>query len=199
MQQLIASFLFQNKACPLPGLGSFSIHSKGADSDFTNQKINAPKPVIQFKNKETDPAALVHYLAAKTHCHVVEAGEALSYFCESLKNIISSYPSAPLDGIGDLYIDGNGHINLRPSTLPDSFLPPVFAERVIHPKAEHNILVGDKETTNTIMAELLNEVTEVKDRWWIWAIVLGLIGIGALVFYFANPGSPSLFGNGIKI
>ncbi len=199
MQELITSYLFQNKDCPLPGLGSLSIHTSGAEADFTNQKITAPKPVIQFKNKEIDTAGLLNYVSIKTHCDTDEASEALDHFCDHLKNEISKHSNAKLDAIGDFFIDPNGHFNLKPYPLPDSFLPAVFAERVIHPKAEHSILVGDKETTNTVMKEFLSETPKVKDHWWIWAIVLGIIGLGALVFYFANPYSPSLFGNAVKI
>jgi nucleoid DNA-binding protein len=199
MQELIASYLFQNKACPLPGLGSLSINTSAAESDITNQKISAPQAVILFKNKETDPAGLLNYVAVQTDCHMDEASETLDHFCNDLKKEISNHTNAKLDGIGDLFIDSNGHINLKPAALPVSFLPAVFAERVIHPKAEHSILVGDKETTNTAMSEYFTEEPEVKDYWWLWAIVLAVIALGAMVFYFANPNSDSLFGNSIKI
>lgn len=199
MQELIASYLFQNKACPLPGLGSLSINTSAAESDITNQKISAPHAVILFKNKETDPAGLLNYVAAQTDCHVDEVSETLDHFCNDLKKEISNHANAKLDGIGELFIDANGHINLKPAALPASFLPAVFAERVIHPKAEHSILVGDKETTNTAMSEYFTEEPELKDYWWVWAIVLTVIALGAMVFYFANPNSDSLFGNSIKI
>ena len=47
------------------------------------------------------------------------------------------------------------------------------------------MLVGDKKTTNVEMTEYLNEEASVvsPDRWYIWAIVLGLIGVGVLAMY----------------
>ena len=51
MHHLIASYLFQNKTCPLPGLGTLSINTSAAEADFTIKQIAAPKPVIQFDDK----------------------------------------------------------------------------------------------------------------------------------------------------
>ena len=83
--------------------------------------------------------------------------------------------------------------------MPSAFFQSVVAERVIHPQAEHQILVGDKETTNTVMTEFLTEKPEVRDRWWIWAIVLGAIGLLILLIYFTGANGTSPFGNAIKI
>ena len=96
------------------------------------------------------------------------------------------------------FVDASGKINFKPEELPAAFTQTVFAERVIHPDAEHHILVGDKETTNTVMTELLAPKSEIKDRWWIWAIVLGLIGIAAIVFYFTAFNGTTAFGSAIN-
>jgi hypothetical protein len=46
------------------------------------------------------------------------------------------------------------------------------------------MLVGDKETTTTQMTEYFTDAPEATDKWWIWAIVLGVIGIGVLFFHY---------------
>ena len=199
MNHLIALYLFQNKTCPLPGLGTLSINTSAAEADFTIKQIAAPKPVIQFDDKETDASGLLNYVATTTHSNEYEVTEALDHFCDNLKTEISNQSNVKLDGIGNFFVDANGHIKFKEEELPEVFLQPVYAERVIHPKAEHNILVGDKETTNTVMTEFLNEKPEVKDRWWIWAIVLGTIGLLMLVIYFTEINGASPFGNAIKI
>jgi hypothetical protein len=200
MQQLIASYLFQNKTCPLPGLGTLSIHTSSAQSDFTNQQIAAPAPVIEFSGAETNAADLLNYVAAKTNSNNYEATEALDHFCDNLKNEISQNAWAKLGSIGNFIVDNNGNIIFEQLALPAVFLQPVFAERVIHPKAEHHILVGDKETTNKMMAEYFNEETPVaKNRWWIWAIALGAIALLILLIYFTGTHNASAFGNAIKI
>jgi hypothetical protein len=84
--------------------------------------------------------------------------------------------------------------------LPAAFLQPVKAERVIHPEAEHQILVGDKETTNTLMTEYFSEEVHVKkNRWWIWAIILCLVALIIILLYLNNAGLLSMAGNAMPI
>ena len=199
MQNQIASYLFQHKTCPLPGLGTLSVLNSGAEADFTNKSIAAPKSFIQFNNTETDTAALLNYLAATSGGNAYEVSEALDHFCDNLKKEITEQVNVKLDSVGTFFVDGSGKINFKQEELPAVFTQPVFAERVIHPDAEHHILVGDKETTNTVMTEFLAPKSAVKDRWWIWAIVLGAIGLLALVIYFTKLNGTSPFGNAIKI
>jgi hypothetical protein len=199
MQRQIASYLFQNKTCPLPGLGTLSIISSGTESDFTNKTFSAPKTAVHFEQAETDSNGLLNYLSATTGADKYEATEALSHFCDSLKQQMTDQSTVQLNSIGIFFVDTSGKINFKPAELPTAFVQPVFAERVIHPDAEHQILVGDKETTNTVMTEFLAPKSAIKNRWWIWAIVLGVIGLLALLIYFTEFNGTSPFGNTIKI
>ena len=199
MQKQIASYLFQHKTCPLPGLGTLSVLNSGAEADFTNKLITAPKSFIQFSNAETDTAGLLNYLVLTTGADKYEVTEALDHFCDNLKNKIADQSDMQIESIGTFFVDGSGNINFTPQELPTAFVQPVFAERVIHPDAEHQILVGDKETTNTVMTGYFNETPVVKDRWWIWAIVLSVTGLIALIIYFTELNGVSPFGNAIKI
>lgn len=198
MHNQIASYLFQNKTCSLPGLGTLSLLNSGAEADFTNKLIAAPKTFIQFTENETDATGLLNYLSEKTGGSKYEVTEALDHFCDNLRNKITQQPDVQLDNLGSFFVDASGKINFKQEELPVAFAQPVFAERVIHPDAEHNILVGDKETTNTLMTELLAPKTETKDRWWVWAIVLGVIGLTALAFYFTSFKDTAAFGNAVN-
>ncbi len=199
MQQQLASFLFQNKTCPLPGLGTLSIQGSGAEVDFTNKKISAPKPFIDFVNYDSDASGLLNYLAVSLPGGRQVVTEALDHFCENLKKEITNQSNPKLEHIGNFFIDRSGKIGFKQEELPASFLQPVFAERVIHPDAEHQMLVGDKETTNTQMTGLLSPKPAIKDQWWIWAMVLAAIGLLLLVLYFTGSNSAASFGNAIKI
>lgn len=198
MQKQIASYLFQNKTCPLPGLGTLSVLNSGAEADFTNKLIAAPKTAIQFTNTETDTTGLLAYLSSTTGGSKYEVTEALDHFCDNLKGQLNQQSNVKLESIGNFFVDDSGNINFKTEELPVAFLQPVFAERVIHPDAEHHILVGDKETTNTEMTEFLAPRSETKDRWWIWAIILGVIALLALVVYFTAFKGNSAFGNAIN-
>ena len=198
MQKQIASYLFQNKTCPLPGLGTLSIVSSAAESDFTNKTFTAPKSVVHFEQTETDATGLLNYLSATTGADKYEATEALSHFCDSLKQQMTDNPKVEVNNIGSFFVDAWGSINFKEEALPTAFMQPVFAERVIHPDSEHHILVGDKESTNTEMTEFLTPKSVIKNRWWIWAIVLGTIGMLVLLMYFTQFSGAYPFGNVIK-
>ena len=198
MQIQIASYLFQHKTCPLPGLGTLSVRYSGAEVDFTNKSIAAPRSFIEFSDTETDANGLLKYLAATSGGSTHEVSEALDHFCDNLRNEITKQPDVHLESVGSFFVDASGKINFKREELPAVFTQPVFAERVIHPDAEHQILVGDKETTNTVMTELLAPKSAIKDRWWIWAIVLGLVGIAAIVIYFTTCKGTAAFGNAIN-
>ena len=198
MQNQIASYLFQHKTCPLPGLGTLSVLHSGAEADFTNKSIAAPKSFIEFSETETDATGLLNYLAVTSGGSTYEVSEALDHFCDNLRNKMTQQSDVHVENVGSFFVDASGKINFKPEELPTAFTQPVFAERVIHPDAEHHILVGDKETTNTVMTELLAPKSEIKDRWWIWAIVLGLIGIAAIVFYFTAFNGTTAFGSAIN-
>ena len=106
---------------------------------------------------------------------------------------------ATLKNVGSFFVDATGNIHFKPEVLPVVFAQAVMVERVIHPDAEHAILVGDKETTNTYMSELLSPKLQTSDRWWIWAIVLGAVALIALLIYFTELKGTLPFGNAIKI
>ena len=182
----------------MPGLGTLSVIYGSARADFTTKIIAAPQTVIQFETKETAVAPLLDYLTTTTGADKYEVTEALDHFCDNLKNKITDQSGIQLESIGNFFVDGLGKINFTSEELPTAFVQPVFAERVIHPDAEHQILVGDKETTNTVMTDFFNETTVVKDRWWIWAIVLGVIGLLALLIYFTEFKGNAAFGNAIN-
>ena len=198
MHQLIASYLFQTRSCPLDSLGSLSITTTAADPDFTNKIINPPIPNILFQQNESPATGLTDFIADSTGCDETEATAALDHFYDQLKNDIADKGSAKLKGIGNLYVDSSDNLQFQQEELPDVFLQPVKANRVIHPQAEHHILVGDKESTNTLMTEYFNEEPVKKDRWWIWAIVLGVIAIILILVYLNGSTASQYFGNAVS-
>jgi hypothetical protein len=201
MQHLIAEYLFQYKTCPLPGLGTLWVKAGKAETDFLNTSIKAPEPSIIFKSSETEADKLIDFIATKKSINIHQAIETLGQFGNNLKGNIITGNDATLDGIGSFLADGSGNIQFKQAALPTVFLQPVKAQRVIHPQAEHNILVGDTQTTNTEMTEYYSDelIAVHKNRWWIWAIVLGAIALVALLFYINNPGHSSTWGNAISI
>ncbi|MBL0056330.1 MAG: hypothetical protein IPP31_09045 [Chitinophagaceae bacterium] len=198
MEQLIASYLFLKKKCPLTGLGTLSINPSASITDFSNKLIYPPTPVIQFSGNETDTSELVEYLARRSGSSVDSAGERYQAFCQRIKTMASDNGLAPWKGVGVFQTDESGNTRFQPEALPAEYDQPVTANRVIHPEATHQILVGDKETTNVVMAEYFSEKPVARERWWIWALVLALAGMAVIAYYYYGIPFPHV-GNAMSI
>lgn len=169
MYDLIAPAFFQKKSCRLPGIGQLTLTNISAEIDFSNKQILAPVQRIDFTPKSGDENMYNEFSAIS----------------ELMRKKLDEEGSIKLAGIGDFYKESDGSIRFEPVLLNSVFVQPVSAVRIIRQDAEHNMLVGDKKTTNVEMTEYLNEEASVvsPDRWYIWAIVLGLIGVGVLAMY----------------
>jgi hypothetical protein len=200
MQHLIASYLFQNKYCALPGIGTLSLTAGKAATDFLDKKIKTPLASIIFSESENKTDELPEYIAAKTNSDKYGATKALESFCDGIKKSLSSNEPFTLQSIGQFFVDASGGVKFQPLDLPKAFLQDVNATRVIHPEAEHSILVGDKESTNTLMNEYFSDDAPVKkNRWWIWAIIIVSIALLALLIYSNSLNASSMAGNAMPI
>ena len=189
MDYLIAPTLFQNKICRLPGIGTLEVITNAAETDFVNSKIKAPLPSIIFSASQDD-------------ANIFNEFTALS---ELIQKDLNDKGIVPLKGVGQFIKNEEGIISFVSLQLNERFTPTVTAENIMRQHAEHTILVGDKKTTNTVMTEYFveeeneNEQEEQpkKDRWWISAIVLGVVGLAIIVFYILQNGF-NLLGNSIS-
>jgi hypothetical protein len=179
MHQLIATYLFQNKECPLMEYGHLYTNTSSAEAYFLNKQIEAPKQSIHFSTKEINSDSFINYIATQKNIVVENAKEEIKNFIQQL----FSSTQNKINGVG-IFNKENDVINFQSSTFNNLFSPPAKAERVIHEAAEHTMLVGDKETTTTQMTEYFTDTPVATDKWWIWAIVLGVIGIGVLFFHY---------------
>ncbi len=171
MYSIIAPSFFQKKKCVLPGIGRLSLVTHAAETDFYNTQIKAPRQEIVF--------------TSGTEANIFNEFSAIS---EMMQRHLDEEGSVALHGVGTFTKDTTGAISFAPIQIDNDFTQPVTAERVIHKDAPHAILVGDKETTNVVMAEYYTEETVAKDRWWVWALVLGSIAIAALILYIIKYG-----------
>jgi len=176
MYQIIAPSLFQNKICRLPGIGTLRIITSSARHDFANAQLLAPVESVEFVPENNDEKVFNEFSAMS----------------ELLKSKLDESGSVFLKGLGTLIRNGDGNISFEALQLDPIFFQPVYTERVIRENAEHSLLVGDQQTTNVQMTEFFNEKPLLKSRWKLWAIILGAIGVCALIIYLSRYGFNSL-------
>lgn len=173
MFDIIASSFFQKKSCRLPGIGNLELAYTPAQYDYGNRQIKAPKETILF-------------IASSPYDNHFNEFSAIS---QLIKDELDRSGVVEITGLGSFTKDASGAVHFEAFPMNEDFLQPVTAEKVIHKDAEHSILVGDKETTNVEMNEYYNEeVVEAKNKWWVWAIALGAVGIAAIGCYIYMHG-----------
>ncbi len=182
MEQSIASYLFRNNYCVLPGIGKLTVVTTPADTDFINGQIKPPVQNIEF-SADDKSEAIFNELSAES---------------EHLKMMLDARRTVSLTGIGVFTKKDDGHIHFSPLQIAPSLVTPVKAERVIRENVQHSLLVGDKETTNVVMTEYFTEEEPKKERWWIAAVIIAVLSIIIVVIYFSFNGGSSL-GNAFSI
>jgi len=179
MYNFIAASFFRRKSCVLPGIGKLSLVTYPASADFSNKQILAPVQEIVFT-----PIA--------SGDNVFNEFSAIS---ELIKKRLEETGVMKLVGIGVFTKTDAEEIKFTPVQLDEIIQAPVTAVRVIRQHSQHAMLVGDKETTNTEMSELLNEEeVTAKSKWWVWAAILGAAGLVLLAIYLSQHGT-NAFGN----
>ncbi len=203
MQDLISSFIIQSKECKLRDVGRFTVVNHSAQNDIANKQILPPAIEIVFtKREEKISDDLVKYISEKKNIPVAQALEELKNWCADAKYKLKNGEEIPLDPLGVLKKGSSGNEFIRNTNTSIPFFEPAVAERVIHENSEHSMLVGDKETTSSVMNHYFHEeVNEQKSNSWkIFAIIFLVIGLFLLFLHFyGNSFSVTTLGNQHKV
>ncbi len=185
MYNVLKKFLSLYHHLALLGIGNFNVEEIPASIDIANRCIHPPAFKINFSDEKlAADKTFFHFAAQELNIDEVQAIRSFTDFTAQLQQDIKEDKPVVLNNIGRLYKQSADKLKFEVDAMPE-YLPVLTAERVIRKNATHTIMVGEDEKTSDEMHAALNEeeVAEV-DRWWIPAIVLGLIGIAALIYYY---------------
>ncbi len=173
-----------NDKANLPGVGTFSIEHLPARLDFTNKSLYAPLPVIRFQSGFAEPDKnFYNYLTNDWQSDEVAAMRQFNDFVFDIKHRLSYDSETILPHFGVLKKDAADNYIFEQDFTIKEFFPVVAADRIIRSGATHVVKTGDTEHTNTEMKELLSKQKTVKDNWWVYAVILAVAGLAALVYY----------------
>lgn len=146
---------------------------------------------------------LVRYVANRHQLSMDDALEQVKEWCADTKSKLKRGEEVVLESLGVLTANQAGRVSFH-SNGANPFLDPIPVERVVHKNSSHHVLVGDKETTSSVMSQFYKdekESEEVKNKsWTVISMILGAIALALLVFYFYNHSfSISGIGNQEKI
>jgi hypothetical protein len=191
MNQYLHKYLSLNKKLSIPDIGNLVIESSGARLDSVNGILYAPTQLIQFTQEHaTADKYFFDFLANELGVDDVVAIGIFHDYIYKIKSAIKSPQGALIKGIGTLKKEDNGYIIFTPEKSQLDLMPQVQLDSIYPiPHKEEQIdynqlkdLTSQKEED---ISPLLGQESEVPaDNWWISAIILFLIGVGAIMFYY---------------
>ena len=197
MNDILTSYLLQNKSISIPGLGSMYIERIPAQTDFVNKRILPPDYHFRFdKFFDAPDKDFFSYLAQQMNRADYEAIKWYNEWAYELRNKIRDGQSVEWKNVGVLKKDpANGEIVFEAAGAIDTLLEPAPANRVIHHHAQHTMLVGDREVVREFHTEEGEEYagpvdTYVeKESWWLYALIIAAIALSVIFFHFYKNGT----------
>lgn len=186
MKEILLKYLLQYQQLGLPGIGFLQVYIRASQTDIVNRRIVPPSPAARITTEIPVPAEndQVRFIARSMQVSEDVAERQLEDFCHAALEGIRKGVPLEWEGFGLIRKGIAGDMTFELTSKSIFAFPSVAAERVIRTNAEHTIQVGDSEKTTTQMAELLQEEPVIRrSHWWIWALVLGVIGLTAIAFY----------------
>lgn len=190
MHQYLLKYLVLHKNLCIPAVGVFKIEQLSAQIDSTNHLLYPPSQVIRFKQES---AAVDRYfydfIANESGMELVDVMKQLQLFAQKVLQDARAANGAMLEGIGILKQDENGHILFFSERPLDYLFPQVKIDKSIT-LAKAGVPKQDAFKTSELEGEELKELlgqtidADSSDNWWVYALGLLLLGIGALLFYY---------------
>jgi hypothetical protein len=182
-------YLILYRQLNMPGIGTFSLETRGAATDISNRTIDPPAYTISFDSSNTTPAKkFYNWLADRIHLPYPDAVVRFNSFAFDLKAKIMAGNKIIWDKVGTLTKTLSGDIRFESSLTNHRYDPPLPVSRVIRENAEHTVKVGEQHKTSSQMAELLSQQEAKRRRWWLPALVVGALLLIFLVIYFMQNG-----------
>lgn len=193
MHQYLYKYLVLHKKLCIPDLGYFLVQMVPAKIDVANDLLFAPHPQIIFQ-AESSPAAdkvFFDFLAKEMGVDLVVAIRQFHDFLYQLRNKLTSPEGAFISGIGLIRKEASGHVLFSAEKNLHEWLPTLQVDDTISVLKKELPVSYDEDKELTAeefedIRELLGQEDQAdrSDNWWVYAIILLLIGVGALLFYY---------------
>ena len=197
MQDSLYEFLLLNKKVSLPGIGTIMLYQAPAQHDLPNKQFIAPVPFFTIDSRNDKPSKkLFDWLTSSLNITEWEAIKSVNDFSFDLKKKLSEHGEVSWGKIGVIRRNDKGDLKLDQQNILVQSEQPVAAEKVIRVKAEHTVLVGEREKTSVEMQEYFAASPAKKNYTWLIAVILTVLAVIFIGWYFSEKGfSTSSAGN----
>lgn len=190
LYELFYKYLILNGRASMPGIGTFGVEQVPATMDFENKKLTPPTQNIKIESFEiaTDTYSLYNYLAKELEVNESEAARRFQEFTHDIEKQIAASGTLLLPGIGKIRKEFSGYVidaeTESKQVLPDLWITKTQAANTslmdIYANVQPSII---KQSNFEGNSEKL-VAKEKEDYWWVIAIVLAIMGLGALLYYY---------------
>ena len=188
MYEELYRYFIQHKQLTLPGIGTFIVERKPAETDFLNKQLLAPSYSVLLQKGGSVPAQkFFGWLAAALHISEREAFAQFNDFVAHLKKQITDGATINWNGMGILSSGLGGAVKFSPE--PSLTEEPVVAEKVIREKSEHMVRVGEQQKTSAEMTEMLNQPEAKRSYWWVYAASVAIFALIFIGWHFSQHGA----------
>jgi len=197
MQDRLYEFLLLNKKLSLPGIGTITLCQAPSQHDLPNKQFIGPSSFFTIDPRNDKPSKkLFDWLSSSLNITEWEAIKSVNDFSFDLKKKLSENGEVSWEKVGVFHRNNNGDLKLDPKNISLQSELPVTAEKVIRVKAEHTVLVGEKEKTSVEMEEYFAGSRVKKNYTWLIAVILTVLAVMFIGWYFSEKGfSTSSAGN----
>jgi hypothetical protein len=174
----------------MPGIGTFGIEQVPATMDFENKKLTPPTQNIKLESYEiaTDTYSFYNYLAKELNVNESEAARRFKEFTHDVEKQTVANGGLLLPGIGNLRKEFAGYVidneTESKQVLPDLWITKTQAATTslmdVYSSEQPSII---RQANFAAAGDKLVKA-EKEDYWWVFAIVLAIMGLGALLYYY---------------
>jgi len=192
MYPYLYKYFLVNKKVGIPSLGTFVLKETPASLDFVKGVLHAPQSKIIFEKSEDNSVDknLFIYLGKEMKVEEWQVAKKFQEFTAAITSNISNNKAVELPGIGKLQKGFDDEIffipDLQATAVPseDIKLNNTNDSRAnlieLYSTGEQLILTEESEDDKLEMIIKHKE----EDYWWVYALILALMGVGALLYYY---------------
>jgi hypothetical protein len=188
MYQELYRYFIQHRNLHLPGIGSFILERKPAEADFINKCIHPPVYSVSLRHGEVKPSLKFYaWLGSAFGISEKEAVIRFNDFVFDFKKQITEGAKIEWNGIGTISKGLGDSIRFNSDEYKSS-LQAIPAEKIIREKAEHAVLVGERERTSVEMTEYFSNPDAKRSYWWVLPVSIALLAFMFIGWYLSDKG-----------
>lgn len=185
MYGYLYKYLVLNKKLSLPEIGQFSTDQVPSRIDFVNKRLYPFMPVIRFtQGKPIADKTFFKFIAQGLNMDELQAVQKFNEFLFYIREQFSMHGFVDFPGIGRLTKQFSNTYSFKPINTIQPFFADLQAERVVRKNTGHTVKIGEAEVNSLELTEEVAEDGGKQDNWKMYALVLGLVAVLAILYWY---------------